>query len=190
MSAKPKRKQAKPLREVKKQPNMYIAAQIDRDTGVIHRTIRGRNFIVDADKWDDVTDDPRVLELFSVKGHERLLCKNGRLLNKPKIKIEPDTLEFEIEDGMCCLRFKVDGSTKYLPETIKVRINSKILDIEPNGVIELKSKVSNRLTVKVIDERVYVEEKPVAVMAVPKGMVGRTERKVIIEDNVDVKRRD
>jgi hypothetical protein len=155
-----------------KAPLVRMVAKVSPD-GVIEQTIRGNNFVLeDPENWHEVTDDKRVLELFGIQGQKKLLiCKHKKcLVDKPKVtvKVDKEIIEAGGKDK-AKVTFEVEGDPQYIPDKIKVQINSRTEEVTPGETIMLSSDVVNNLGIRVMDEKVCVNnDKPIAITAVHK----------------------
>lgn len=153
-------------------PSGRMIVLYDQKTGVINRTFRGTNVIVEPEDgdWGEVTEDANVLQMFSNDGQRQWLycCKRNGLVKKARARLEVDTPTFEAANGETKVRLKIDsGDSSFMPGKVKVRINSKVVELAPDEEMTITSAVPNRLTVKVEDDRVFVPHDPPVVVATP-----------------------
>lgn len=138
-------------------PPVRHAALIDPDTGVISGYIRGTNFVLDGDtdaNWRDITGVPGADKLAN-KDINSVFLRNGRLREKPKIKLSVDSRRIEIGNGRANLTMEVDGSTAFLPEEISVSINGKNETMKLDQALDIMSNSRQTLKIKIDDPRVY-----------------------------------
>lgn len=138
------------------------------DTGAITETARGTLMSLDLNVWTEVTNDPKLIGLFSSEGAKKFkIIKDPKtqvrkLHYKPEVQINISTSEIE-DNGLDGAIVSVDvvkhGFKSNVTPSIKIQVGSKLLEVAPGEEIAVKSSVANRLTVMVIDDRVFIPQR-------------------------------
>jgi hypothetical protein len=159
----------------------HYYAQIDKNTGVVIGYASGTNIdIRNSNEWQDITELHGAKQISGKVGD--VLVNNGSVIKKPKLKIVVSDRRIEVGEEATFSLQVVEGDPTLVPKEIRIRIAPKVkINLELDEQLIISHDEPTKVNIKVVDDRVRLDDRTVSIKIVPVGSKVREKRNLEVK---------